>query len=148
MVASNIRVQSALNFLMDRILICRCRSQISELCHTSNGSISYLHITIFPCILTTRRQHTVSFLCICLLPILTSGLNPSMRVLANVFFEEMGSNICNVYLTDICLKRRNVRVPSISGKQVLYCIRNSVKSTFAMRPLIRGMVDPTCGPGR
>jgi hypothetical protein len=49
MVAGIIRNQSALNFLVNTILICYCRSQIFELCHIFRDSISYLYVILLFC---------------------------------------------------------------------------------------------------
>jgi hypothetical protein len=54
MVASIIRIQSALKFLLHQILICCCRFQIFGLCRIFKESVSYLYVVIFPCILVTR----------------------------------------------------------------------------------------------
>jgi hypothetical protein len=58
MVASIIRVSSALNFPMNQILICNHRLQIFELFHIFIRSNSYLHVTILSCTLVRGQKHT------------------------------------------------------------------------------------------
>jgi hypothetical protein len=54
MIARITQIQYTLNFLMNEILICYFHPQINELCHIFKGSITYLYVLIFPCILVTR----------------------------------------------------------------------------------------------
>jgi hypothetical protein len=65
MVASLTQMQSLFNFVLKKMLISYCHSYIFQLCHIFNGSVSYLYVTIFPCILVTRQQRILSFLCVC-----------------------------------------------------------------------------------
>jgi hypothetical protein len=52
MVSSITRIQSPLNFLLNRVLICHCRFQISKSCNIFKGSASSRYAIIFPSSLT------------------------------------------------------------------------------------------------
>jgi hypothetical protein len=64
MAADIAQIQSALNFPMNKFLIFYSCSQIFELCHIFKGSDTYLYVMILPCILVSREQHVLSFLCV------------------------------------------------------------------------------------
>jgi hypothetical protein len=61
MVFSSTSIQSLLISFLNQILICYCRSQISELCDVFKGSLSYLYVTILPNSVVTRQLFSVYF---------------------------------------------------------------------------------------
>ena len=64
MIASIPRLQSALNFLLNRVLICYNCSQISEMFHLFKGIFVSLYIVIPSCILIARHDHVLTFISI------------------------------------------------------------------------------------
>jgi hypothetical protein len=53
---------SALNFLMNSILICNCHFQIFDVCNILKEYTYVSYLTIFPCSLEMRHQHIVQCL--------------------------------------------------------------------------------------
>jgi hypothetical protein len=62
MVAVVSKIQSALNFFVSIVLICYGRYLTFELCHIFKAVI--LYIIVLSCILVTRHEHIISFLCV------------------------------------------------------------------------------------
>jgi hypothetical protein len=63
MVTSINRIESIVNLFLNKILNCKFRSEISELCHILKVTISY-HFVNFSCILLTAHQHIFIFVCV------------------------------------------------------------------------------------
>jgi hypothetical protein len=66
MISSIIQTECSLDFLLNGIWFCCCRSKIFELGHVFKRSVTHncFHFMIFPCILVLRQQHILSFLCV------------------------------------------------------------------------------------
>ena len=64
LIASILYLQSALNFFLNRILICEGCFLISELFHPFKGSIINLYSVTSSCILISRHDHVLSLTCI------------------------------------------------------------------------------------
>jgi hypothetical protein len=64
MIASIPRLQSALNFFVNGVLIRYGCSQIFEFFHPFKGFIIYLYVVIVYCILISRHEHVLIFLSI------------------------------------------------------------------------------------
>jgi len=59
MVVSITPVPSLLNVLVNIIMICYSRSQISERYHIFEAFISYLHIMVLSWTMVTRHEHSL-----------------------------------------------------------------------------------------
>jgi hypothetical protein len=62
MAVSIARIQSPLNFLLNQIFICYCRSQIFEFARFLKDLLAIFYVMTFPCNLVTRQQYIVTYL--------------------------------------------------------------------------------------
>lgn len=63
MTASTLQIYSALNYIMNVILICCCHSQVLELSHISNYSL-LIHVLQFYPIFWWQYMNVLHFVCL------------------------------------------------------------------------------------